>query len=124
MLKPPHGTGAQHLACAGCAQEAESKSHMLASVWNWLDFLACFPPLVELIILHGTSLPFRLGRIDLRWFKLLRRGFYDIFWPDIACSRVDGGTIQPAAKGAVKKGNGESLVRPSHGMIRDHGWGA
>ena len=47
---------------------------MLASVWNVLDFLACFPPLVELIILHGTSLPFRLGRIDLRWFKLLRRG--------------------------------------------------
>ncbi len=55
-------------------QEAESKVRMLASVWNVLDFLAFFPPLAEALLLHATDLPFRMGRIDLRWFKLLRRG--------------------------------------------------
>ena len=55
-------------------QEAESKLRMLGSVWNVLDFLAFFPPLAEALLLNATSLPFRMGRIDLRWFKLLRRG--------------------------------------------------
>jgi hypothetical protein len=45
---------------------------MLASVWNVLDFLAFFPPLMEVVLMHGANLPFRLGRFDLRWFKILR----------------------------------------------------
>lgn len=46
---------------------------MATSLWNVLDFLAIFPPLVELVLLHGANVPFTLGRLDLRWFKILRR---------------------------------------------------
>ena len=46
---------------------------MATSLWNVLDFLAIFPPLVELALLHGANVPFTLGRLDLRWFKILRR---------------------------------------------------
>lgn len=53
-------------------QEAESKTRMLSSVWNILDFVAFFPPLLELALMYGANLPFRLGRFDLRWFKILR----------------------------------------------------
>ncbi len=53
-------------------QEAESKTRMLCSVWNVLDFVAFFPPLLELALMYGANLPFRLGRFDLRWFKILR----------------------------------------------------
>ena len=56
------------------AQEAESKTRMLSSVWNVLDFVAFFPPLLELALMYGANLPFRLGRFDLRWFKILRWG--------------------------------------------------
>ncbi|EIE18822.1 hypothetical protein COCSUDRAFT_59753 [Coccomyxa subellipsoidea C-169] len=52
--------------------EAESKTRMLCSVWNVLDFAAFFPPLLELALMYGANLPFRLGRFDLRWFKILR----------------------------------------------------
>ncbi|BDA48910.1 probable potassium channel subfamily T member 2 at N-terminal half [Coccomyxa sp. Obi] len=52
--------------------EAESKTRMLCSVWNVLDFVAFFPPLLELALMYGANLPFRLGRFDLRWFKILR----------------------------------------------------
>lgn len=45
---------------------------MLCSVWNVLDFAAFFPPLLELALMYGANLPFRLGRFDLRWFKILR----------------------------------------------------
>ena len=55
------------------AQEAESKLRMVTSLWNVLDFLAIFPPLIELVLLHGANVPFTLGRLDLRWFKILRR---------------------------------------------------
>lgn len=61
-------------ACARPRQEAESKLRMVTSLWNVLDFLAIFPPLVELALLHGANVPFTLGRLDLRWFKILRRG--------------------------------------------------
>ena len=47
---------------------------MVTSLWNVLDFLAIFPPVVELVLLHGANVPFTLGRLDLRWFKILRRG--------------------------------------------------
>ncbi len=60
-------------ACARVWQEAESKLRMVTSLWNVLDFLAIFPPLVELALLHGANVPFTLGRLDLRWFKILRR---------------------------------------------------
>ena len=53
-------------------QEAESKLRMVTSQWNVLDVLASFPPLVELVLLHGANVPFTLGRLDLRWFKILR----------------------------------------------------
>lgn len=56
-------------------QEAESKTRMLCSVWNVLDFAAFFPPLFELALMYGANLPFRLGRFDLRWFKILRCAF-------------------------------------------------
>ena len=46
---------------------------MVTSLWNVLDFLAIFPPVVELVLLHGANVPFTLGRLDLRWFKILRR---------------------------------------------------
>ncbi|KAK9826205.1 hypothetical protein WJX81_007538 [Elliptochloris bilobata] len=52
--------------------EAENKLRMVTSLWNVLDFLAIFPPLVELVLLHGANVPFTLGRLDLRWFKILR----------------------------------------------------
>ena len=45
---------------------------MVTSLWNVLDFLAIFPPLIELVLLHGANVPFTLGRLDLRWFKILR----------------------------------------------------
>lgn len=60
---------------AGGAQDAENKLRMVTSLWNVLDFLAIFPPVVELVLLHGANVPFTLGRLDLRWFKILRRVF-------------------------------------------------
>ena len=53
-------------------QEAESKIRTLTTIWNILDFMAFFPPLMELALLYGAKLPFSLGRFDLRWFKILR----------------------------------------------------
>lgn len=53
-------------------QEAESKIRMLGTIWNLLDFMAFFPPLMEMALLYGAKLPFSLGRFDLRWFKILR----------------------------------------------------
>ncbi len=67
-------TAARATAHARAGQEAESKLRMVTSLWNVLDFLAIFPPLVELVLLHGANVPFTLGRLDLRWFKILRRG--------------------------------------------------
>ena len=55
-----------------CMQEAESKIRMLGTIWNLLDFMAFFPPLMEMALLYGAKLPFSLGRFDLRWFKILR----------------------------------------------------
>ena len=63
--------GLQGRACAG-GQDAENKLRMMTSLWNVLDFLAIFPPIVELVLLHGANVPFTLGRLDLRWFKILR----------------------------------------------------
>ena len=54
------------------AQEAESKLRTLTTVWNVLDFMAFFPPLLETALLYGAKLSFSLGRFDLRWFKILR----------------------------------------------------
>ena len=54
------------------AQEAESKIRTLTTVWNVLDFMAFFPPLLETALLYGAKLSFSLGRFDLRWFKILR----------------------------------------------------
>jgi len=53
-------------------QEAESKFRMVTSMWSMLDFCAFAPPLVEAILMHGARLPFKLGRFDFRWFKILR----------------------------------------------------
>ena len=53
-------------------QEAESKVRTLTTVWNLLDFMAFFPPLMEMALLYGAKLSFSLGRFDLRWFKILR----------------------------------------------------
>ena len=53
-------------------QEAESKFRMMTSMWSMLDFCAFAPPLVEAILMHGARLPFKLGRFDFRWFKILR----------------------------------------------------
>ena len=53
-------------------QEAESKIRTLTTIWNVLDFMAFFPPLMELALLYGAKLPFSLRRFDLRWFKILR----------------------------------------------------
>ena len=55
-------------------QEAESKLVMVTSLWNILDFLAFFPPLLELVLFHGANVPIRLGQFDFRWFKILRCG--------------------------------------------------
>lgn len=52
--------------------EAESKFRMVTSMWSMLDFCAFAPPLVEAILMHGARLPFKLGRFDFRWFKILR----------------------------------------------------
>ncbi|KAK9808990.1 hypothetical protein WJX72_007481 [[Myrmecia] bisecta] len=52
--------------------EAESKTRMLVSVWNVLDILAFAPPLLEALLMHGANVPFKLGRFDFRWFKILR----------------------------------------------------
>ena len=57
-----------HLLC----QEAEFKLRMVIGFWNVLDLLAFFPPLLEACLLHGANVPFKLGRFDLRWFKILR----------------------------------------------------
>ncbi len=54
------------------SQEAESKFRMVTSMWSMLDFCAFAPPLVEAILMHGARLPFKLGRFDFRWFKILR----------------------------------------------------
>lgn len=53
-------------------QEAEFKLRMIVGFWNVLDLLAFFPPLLEACLLHGANVPFKLGRFDLRWFKILR----------------------------------------------------
>ena len=53
-------------------QEAEQKLRMVTSFWNVLDALAVFPPLAELLLFHGAGVSFRPGRLDLRWFKILR----------------------------------------------------
>ena len=53
-------------------QEAESKLMMVTSFWNVLDFLAFFPPLLELCLFHGANVSFTLGQFDFRWFKILR----------------------------------------------------
>lgn len=45
---------------------------MIVGFWNVLDLLAFFPPLLEACLLHGANVPFKLGRFDLRWFKILR----------------------------------------------------
>lgn len=45
---------------------------MVTSLWNVLDFLAFFPPLLELCLFHGANVTFTLGGLDLRWFKILR----------------------------------------------------
>lgn len=45
---------------------------MVTSLWNVLDFLAFFPPLLELALFHGANVPIRLGQFDFRWFKILR----------------------------------------------------
>ena len=45
---------------------------MVVGFWNVLDLLAFFPPLLEVCLLHGANVPFKLGRFDLRWFKILR----------------------------------------------------
>ena len=46
---------------------------MVFSLWNVLDFLAVFPPLLELALTGGTSgVAVRGSRLDLRWFKILR----------------------------------------------------
>lgn len=53
-------------------QEADSKLVMVTSFWNILDFLAFFPPLLEICLFHGANVAFTLGQFDLRWFKILR----------------------------------------------------
>ena len=45
---------------------------MVTSMWSMLDFCAFAPPLVEAVLMHGARLPFKLGRFDFRWFKILR----------------------------------------------------
>ncbi|KAL3142086.1 hypothetical protein ABBQ32_004709 [Trebouxia sp. C0010 RCD-2024] len=52
--------------------DAESKVRMMTSMWSMLDFCAFAPPLVEALLMHGARLPFKLGRFDFRWFKILR----------------------------------------------------
>ena len=46
---------------------------MILSLWNVLDALAVFPPLLELALTGGTSgVAVRGSSLDLRWFKILR----------------------------------------------------
>ena len=48
---------------------------MAFSLWNVLDFLAVFPPLLELALTGragGVAARVRGSPVDLRWFKLLR----------------------------------------------------
>lgn len=47
---------------------------MATSLWNVLDFLAVFPPLLELALTGGAAPPVavRGSSLDLRWFKILR----------------------------------------------------
>jgi hypothetical protein len=46
---------------------------MMLSLWNVLDALAVFPPLLELALTGGTSgVAVRGSSLDLRWFKILR----------------------------------------------------
>ena len=49
---------------------------MVTSMWSMLDFCAFAPPLVEAILMHGARMPFKLGRFDFRWFKILRQALY------------------------------------------------
>lgn len=56
-------------------QRADNKARMAFSLWNVLDFLAVFPPLLELALTGragGVAARVRGSPVDLRWFKLLR----------------------------------------------------
>ena len=53
-------------------RKPKARVRTLTTVWNVLDFMAFFPPLLETALLYGAKLSFSLGRFDLRWFKILR----------------------------------------------------